>query len=151
MEPYLTRDGRYLLFNSSNAPGVDTDLHVARVVDELTFAYQGPIRGANSPVLDGVPTLDDRGERPTDASSSSHASQDEKRASTARCVRHRTPRSVRRHVSPPFGGSPKRRRSRQTGSGCTIINGRRTDSRSVACAGCRRTERRRSNQREEAP
>lgn len=62
MEPYLTRDGRYLLFNSSNAPGVDTDIQVARVVDELTFAYVGPLRGANSPVLDGVPTLDDRGE-----------------------------------------------------------------------------------------
>jgi len=62
MEPYLTRDGRYLLFNSSNAPGVDTDLQVARVVDELTFAYDGPLRGANSAVLDGVPTLDDRGE-----------------------------------------------------------------------------------------
>ncbi|MFL5609005.1 MAG: TolB family protein [Gemmatimonadaceae bacterium] len=57
MEPFLTRDGRYLFFNSSNAPGVDTDIHYARVVDELTFDYVGPLRGANSGVLDGVPTL----------------------------------------------------------------------------------------------
>jgi hypothetical protein len=57
MEPFLTRDGQYLLFNSSNAPGKNTELHFARVRDELTFDYLGPLRGANSPVLDGVPTL----------------------------------------------------------------------------------------------
>jgi hypothetical protein len=62
MEPFLTRDGRYLLFNSSNAPGVDTDIHVARVVDELTFDYVGLLRGANSRVLDGVPTLTTSGD-----------------------------------------------------------------------------------------
>jgi hypothetical protein len=62
MEPFLTRDGRFLLFNSSNAPGIDTDIHYARVVDELTFDYAGPLRGANSSVLDGVPTLTTRGE-----------------------------------------------------------------------------------------
>jgi hypothetical protein len=57
MEPFLTRDGRYLLFNSSNAPGQNTELHYARVRDELTFDYVGALRGANSPVLDGVPSL----------------------------------------------------------------------------------------------
>src|SRR5256885_4062329 len=62
MEPFLTRDGRYLLFNSSNAPGVNTDLHYARVVDELTFAYEGPLRGTNSPVLDGVATVSTAGD-----------------------------------------------------------------------------------------
>jgi hypothetical protein len=62
MEPFLTRDGRYLLFNSSNAPGVNTELHYARVVDELTFAYEGPLRGANSPVLDGVATVGTAGD-----------------------------------------------------------------------------------------
>ena len=62
MEPFLTRDGRYLLFNSSNAPGQNTELHYARVRDELTFEYGGPLRGANSPVLDGVPTLTTDGE-----------------------------------------------------------------------------------------
>jgi hypothetical protein len=62
MEPFLTRDGRYLLFNSSNAPGQNTELHYARVRDELTFEYAGPLRGANSPVLDGVPTLTTDGE-----------------------------------------------------------------------------------------
>jgi hypothetical protein len=62
MEPFLARDARYLLFNSSNAPDVDTDLHYARVVDDLTFDYAGPLRGANSRVLDGVPTLTTSGE-----------------------------------------------------------------------------------------
>jgi hypothetical protein len=62
MEPFLTRDGRFLLFNSSNAPGVDTDIHYARVVDDLTFDYVGPLRGANSRVLDGVPTLTTSGD-----------------------------------------------------------------------------------------
>ena len=62
MEPFLTRDGQYLLFNSSNAPGKNTELHFARVRDELTFEYVGALRGANTPVLDGVPTVTANGE-----------------------------------------------------------------------------------------
>lgn len=61
MEPFITRDGAYLLFNSSNAPGVNTDIQVARIVDGLTFDYVGPLTGANSTVLDGVPTVDASG------------------------------------------------------------------------------------------
>jgi hypothetical protein len=57
MEPFLTRDGRYLLFNTSNAPTAQTDIQVARVVDDLTFDYLGPLAGANSSALDGVPTV----------------------------------------------------------------------------------------------
>jgi hypothetical protein len=57
MEPFLTRDGRYVLFNTSNAPNAQTDIQVARVVDELTFDYVGPLAGANSAALDGVPTV----------------------------------------------------------------------------------------------
>lgn len=57
MEPYLTHDGRYLLFNSSNAPTAQTDIQVATVVDDLTFDWVGPLTGANSPQLDGVPTV----------------------------------------------------------------------------------------------
>lgn len=33
MEPFVSRDGRFLLFNNSNDPGTDTDLHFARRVD----------------------------------------------------------------------------------------------------------------------
>jgi Tol biopolymer transport system component len=61
MEPFLTRDGRYLLFNNSNDPRVNTDLHVARAVDGLTFEYQGALRGVNTDALEGVPTLDRSG------------------------------------------------------------------------------------------
>jgi len=58
MEPALSPDGQTLLFNDSNAPGADTNLHWAARVDDLTFDYRGPVTAANSNVLDGVPSLD---------------------------------------------------------------------------------------------
>ena len=61
MEPFLPPDGRHLLFNDSNAPGRDTNLHVARRVDGLTFAYRGALAGANSTALDGVASVDRKG------------------------------------------------------------------------------------------
>lgn len=60
MEPFLSRDGRYLLFNNLNDPAVDTNLHYAERVDDLTFRYRGELAGVNTPALDGVPTLDRR-------------------------------------------------------------------------------------------
>ena len=62
MEPFITKDGRYLLFNNSNDPRVDTNLQYATRVDDLTFQYAGSIRGANSAVLDGVPSMDANGQ-----------------------------------------------------------------------------------------
>jgi hypothetical protein len=62
MEPFLSRDGQFLFFNNSNDPSVDTDLHYATRVDDLTFAYGAPIGGANSTgTLDGVASEDDAG------------------------------------------------------------------------------------------
>lgn len=58
MEPFVTKDGRYLLFNNSNHPRVDTNLHFAERIDDLTFAYRGEIDGVNSRDLDGVPSVD---------------------------------------------------------------------------------------------
>jgi hypothetical protein len=58
MEPFITRDGRYLFFNNSNAPRVDTNLHYAERVDDVTFDYRGELKGANSPVLDAVASMD---------------------------------------------------------------------------------------------
>src|SRR5436853_7084844 len=58
MEPFITRDGRYLLFNNRNDPRVNTDLHYAARVDDLTFDYRGELQGANSPALDGVASMD---------------------------------------------------------------------------------------------
>jgi hypothetical protein len=37
---------------------VDTNLHYAERIDDLTFEYRGEIAGVNTPVLEGVPTLD---------------------------------------------------------------------------------------------
>ena len=58
MEPFITPDGRYLLFNNRNDPAIAADLHVAVRVDDLTFDYRGPLAGANSNALDGVPSVD---------------------------------------------------------------------------------------------
>lgn len=57
MEPFVTRDGRYLLFNNLNVPTVNTNLHYAERVDDLAFDYRGEIAGANSAALEGVPTM----------------------------------------------------------------------------------------------
>jgi hypothetical protein len=61
MEPFVTRDGQWLLFNTAGLPGVDVDIHVARAIDSLTFAYVGLLTGANSTQLDDTPTMDARG------------------------------------------------------------------------------------------
>jgi hypothetical protein len=61
MEPFITRDGRYLLFNNLNDPSVNTNLHYAERIDDLTFEYKGEIAGANTPALEGVPTMDKSG------------------------------------------------------------------------------------------
>jgi len=58
MEPFLTRDGSILLFNNSNDPPSETDLHWAERIDDLTFDYRGKVEGANSPALDAVATVD---------------------------------------------------------------------------------------------
>lgn len=58
MEPFITRDGRMLLFNNSNDPRANTELHWAEHVSPLHFRYRGKITGANSDALDGVPSMD---------------------------------------------------------------------------------------------
>lgn len=61
MEPFITSDGTVLLFNNSNAPDVNTDLHWARRRSETSFDYQGPVSGVATPALEGVPSMDDAG------------------------------------------------------------------------------------------
>jgi WD40-like Beta Propeller Repeat len=59
MEPFISRDGRYLLFNTSNVQPTIPSLQFATRVDSNTFAYQGKIRGTNKRgALSGTPTLD---------------------------------------------------------------------------------------------
>lgn len=57
MEPFLSRDGKVLLFNNSNAEP-NTSLHWATRVDDGTFTYQGMIGGVDTNVLEGVPSMD---------------------------------------------------------------------------------------------
>lgn len=58
MEPFLSRDGRILLFNNSNDPKANTDLHWAERVTPTHFRYRGKIEGANTTALEGVPSMD---------------------------------------------------------------------------------------------
>jgi hypothetical protein len=61
MEPFLTRDSRYLLFNNLNDPSENTNLHYAERTDDLTFEYKGEITGVNTAALEGVPSMDEDG------------------------------------------------------------------------------------------
>lgn len=61
MEPFITRDGRYLFFNNSNDPSANTNLRYAERIDDLTFEYKGEIAGVNTRALEGVPTMDKNG------------------------------------------------------------------------------------------
>lgn len=61
MEPFLTRDGGYLLFNNRNESPENTNLHWAKRVDDLTFSYLGEIPGVNTEALEAVPSMDREG------------------------------------------------------------------------------------------
>ena len=58
MEPFVTRDGRWLIFNTRNGPRDQTDLMLARRIDDRHFVFVGPLGGVNSPSLDGVASVD---------------------------------------------------------------------------------------------
>jgi Tol biopolymer transport system component len=61
MEPFLTRDGKYLFFNNRNDPGVNTNLYWADRVDDLHFRYRGEIAGVNTANLEAVASMDTSG------------------------------------------------------------------------------------------
>ena len=58
MEPFLTRDGLFLLFNNRNEAPENTNLYWAKRIDDLTFQYLGEIQGVNTPALEAVPSMD---------------------------------------------------------------------------------------------
>jgi Tol biopolymer transport system component len=58
MEPFITRDGKYLFFNNLNESSVNTNLHWAERVDDLHFKYRGELKGVNTAALEGVPSMD---------------------------------------------------------------------------------------------
>ncbi len=58
MEPFVSRDGRHLFFNNLNDPAVNTNLHWATRIDDLTFHYEGEITGVNTAALEAVGSMD---------------------------------------------------------------------------------------------
>jgi Tol biopolymer transport system component len=61
MEPFISRDGRYLFFNNLNQPGVNTNLYWAERVDDLHFKFRGELSGVNTAALEGVASMDTHG------------------------------------------------------------------------------------------
>ena len=59
MEPFISRDGETLFFNSLN-DGKNTSLFYANKIDDVTFELIGEVGSVNgeAPHLDGVPSLD---------------------------------------------------------------------------------------------
>jgi hypothetical protein len=55
MEPFLSRDGKFLFFNTRN-DAANTNIHFAEATDK-GFAYRGVLYGTISFDLDGVPTM----------------------------------------------------------------------------------------------
>ena len=62
MEPFVTSDGRYLLFNNSNDPAINTNIFYAERGEDDRFRFRGPVAGVNTAALDGVPSIDDTGD-----------------------------------------------------------------------------------------
>ncbi|MFQ5900963.1 MAG: TolB family protein [Thermodesulfobacteriota bacterium] len=56
MEPFISRDGKYLFFNNS---GSTKDLFYAIYLDDTTFQYWDAITAINTPFVDGAPTMDE--------------------------------------------------------------------------------------------
>lgn len=61
MEPFISRDGSYLLFNNSNDPASNTDIFYALRKNDFSYDYVGPLGGINTPSLEGTPTMDLQG------------------------------------------------------------------------------------------
>lgn len=61
MEPFLTRDGRLLLFNNRNQAPVNTNLFWAERINNLTFKFRGEIAGVNTDALEAVASVDSSG------------------------------------------------------------------------------------------
>lgn len=61
MEPFISKDGKYLFFNNRNDPSINTDIYYAARMNDQTFTFLGPVTGVNSPELDAVASLDTLG------------------------------------------------------------------------------------------
>lgn len=55
MEPFVSRDGVYLFFNSA---GANKDIFYGAFINATTVQYQGPIASINTAAVEGTPTTD---------------------------------------------------------------------------------------------
>jgi Tol biopolymer transport system component len=60
MEPFISKDGKYLFFNNRN-DATNTDLYYAARIDDQTFTFVGALPGVDGAQLDAVPSLDTLG------------------------------------------------------------------------------------------
>lgn len=58
MEPFLSRDGKFLFFNNVNDPDTNTNIYYAERINDTTFNYRGEVNGVNSGALDAVASMD---------------------------------------------------------------------------------------------
>ena len=62
MEPFISADGSYLFFNTSNVAPSTPAVQFATRVGADTFQYEGAVAGANQPnYLSGTPSMDENG------------------------------------------------------------------------------------------
>lgn len=61
MEPFITGDGKYLLFNNSNASHADTHIHLCKRVGAFEFNHLGLLPGSVSKSKDMAPSVDANG------------------------------------------------------------------------------------------
>jgi WD40 repeat protein len=61
MEPFISRDGQYLFFNSMTRGKRSKDIFYATKVDDYTFQFKGEVKNINTSAVEGVPTMDMNG------------------------------------------------------------------------------------------
>jgi hypothetical protein len=59
MEPFISRDDRYLFFNNLKGDN-NKDLYYAEKIDDTTFTFRGVVQGVNTSYVDANPTMDTR-------------------------------------------------------------------------------------------
>lgn len=58
MEPFITRDGKYLFFNSNKTLFKSKDIYWAKRINDHTFRFMGEVQGINTGAVEGVPSMD---------------------------------------------------------------------------------------------
>jgi len=61
MEVFISRDGRYLFFNSMKRKNRSKDIFYAERIDDYNFRFKGEVKPVNTAAVEGVPTMDENG------------------------------------------------------------------------------------------